>query len=242
MSPRNAQHRTSRISWPGGIGLRTRVLKFPQHRLSQEMHQGSMTGAAFLFPGHQERPVVLDVDERRVFTRARQPQTQNALAAPAPPSLGLFFSIRPASASARSTSDSTKPATDCPRIAAARFRAARRESGMRFRSGSYFGSNCAARTGALYLPCVTAFWLPGFSLARTNVQSNIGKAKRPFSSRDLVWSGPSGTTAPGLSWWPLAYQSAPMRADSNSGLTSAPRWPQTVQTKRSSRSDSRIGP
>jgi hypothetical protein len=34
-------------------------------------------------------------------------------------------------------------------------------------------------------------------------------------------------------------ESAPMRVGSNSGLTSAPRWPQIVQTKRSSNSDSR---
>jgi hypothetical protein len=62
---RNAQHRTNRISWLGGIGLRTRVLKSPQRGLSQEMHQGSMTGAAFLLPGHQERSVFIAIVSRR---------------------------------------------------------------------------------------------------------------------------------------------------------------------------------
>jgi hypothetical protein len=116
---RNAQHRTNRISWLGGIGLRTRVLKSPQRRLSQEMHQGSMTGAAFLFPGHQERSVFIAISA--VAHPVARPSEDSPTSAPAPPGAVSFYgpsgfgrSIRPASARARPTSHSTKPATDRP--------------------------------------------------------------------------------------------------------------------------------
>jgi len=83
------------------------------------MHQGSMTGAAFLLPGHQERSVFIAIVSRRASCGATIRRLPNLS-----PSITwgcfLLWSVRvrpfdqPGAARARPTSHSTKPATDRP--------------------------------------------------------------------------------------------------------------------------------
>jgi hypothetical protein len=86
--PRSAQHRYSRISWLGGIGLRTRASNPPASVKSQDAPR--FDDRCELFPA--SGTTVLDVVIRRVFTRARHDRQLCALAAPAaPPRWGCFL-------------------------------------------------------------------------------------------------------------------------------------------------------